>query len=520
MTTTANATTLHRGEAASGNQARSTAAATAPASGFFKPATEAPSFLKMGIYGDPGSGKTYTASQIAAGLARRIGNAPVLFLDTEGGSVWVRPIFEKAGVPFLVNRSRAYKDAKAAVAEAERLGGILIIDSITHFWEEIREAYLKAKRERTRNPNARLELPDWNHIKPEWGRFTALFLNSQCHIVLCGRGASVYEFIDREDDPTKKDMIASGTRMAAEKGLGYEPSLLIEMAQKQTTAAGKRKSITRIATVLKDRSDVLDGQRFEDPGFEDFLPHIEYLNVGGGTSRTGYVAFDESRTSEGMFPTEGAGRDAYAARRLVVLDDTKDLLLKHIPGQTQADKVRKMELMRRHFGCGWVEAEELAPLERLKAGYARLKAELEPATQPVAQPMSEIVGDEIPHMEPKTPAAGAAESAKPAPAPTAAPAAPASGLAADLEGSTVVLLEKAMARMPNETRVATVWKDYEGVFKGMSPEGQARMLAAKEAAIERCAAAKTRLRNGAANGAGRAAALAEADAEAAREAAQ
>ncbi|HEY7552461.1 MAG TPA: hypothetical protein VH913_23430, partial [Hyphomicrobiaceae bacterium] len=77
-----------------------------------------------------------------------------------------------------------------------------------------------------------------------------------------------------------------------------------------------------------------------------------------------------------------------------MLDDTKDLLLKHIPGQTQADKVRKMEFVRTHFGCGWVEAEELLALDKLKAGYASLKAALEPAA-PV---------DEIPHTEPAAPA--------------------------------------------------------------------------------------------------------------------
>lgn len=493
-----------------------------PASGFFKAAQDAPAFLKAGLYGDAGTGKSWTASLIACGLSLRIGKAPVLFLDTETGSDWVRPIFEKAGIPFYVRKSRAFTDLQMAVAEAERMGGILIVDSVTHFWEEIREAFLAAKRERTRNKNARLELPDWNVIKPKWGAFTAAFLNARCHIVLCGRGASVYEFIDRDDDSGKKDMVTSGTRMAAEKGLGYEPSLLIEMDAKQSTAVGKKKSIVRIATILKDRSDTLDGQRFEDPTFESFLPHIEHLNIGGR-----YEGFDESRTSQDLFPTEGAGNDAYSARRKVALDDTKDLLLKHIPGQTVTDKQRKTDLFRKHFGCGWVEAEELAPLEQLKAGYLRLKAELEPAPEQTAT-MAAIIGDEIPHMEPKpeakpeSGAASGAESGAPAAASAAdpAPAKPASGLEADLEASTVSLMEKALARMPNETRISAVWKDYEGVFKGMSPQGQARMLAARAAALERCAAVKTKLRNGTVNGAAREAALAAADAEAAKIAAQ
>jgi hypothetical protein len=519
--TTNNGPTLDRADAAR-------ASANGSTTSFFKPAIEAPSFLKAGIYGDAGTGKSYTASLIACGLAKRIGNAPALFLDTEGGSVWVKKMFDAAGVPFLVHRSRAYKDAKAAVAEAERIGGILIIDSITHFWEEIRDAYLKAKRERTRNPHARLELPDWNQIKPEWGKFTALFLNSQCHIILCGRGASVYEFVDRDDDPSKKDMITSGTRMAAEKGLGYEPSLLIEMAQKQTIAAGKRKTITRVATVLKDRSDVLDGQRFEDPTFESFLPHVEFLNIGNASS--GYVAFDESRTSEGIFPTEGAGREAYSARRLVALDDTKDLLLKHIPGQSVAEKQRKTELFRKHFGCGWVEAEELASLEQLKAGYLCLKAELEPEAK--AAPSAPV--DEIPFLEPKESAAPAAAAAAMSDASAATvalahaeandaaapePAAPVSGLAADLEASVLATFVENVKHLHNPTRITALWKDYERPYRSMSAGGQAQMLLAKQQAIARCAIAKV-AKPRVISGPGREAALASADAEAAREAAQ
>ena len=491
--TTTNATTSPHRAPASAAAPRSTASAP---SGFFKPATEAPSFLKCGIYGDPGTGKTYSASLVACGLAQRIGKAPVLFLDTEGGSVWVRGIFEKVGVPFFVRRSRAFKDLKSAVAEAERMGGILLIDSVTHFWEEIREAFLKAKRERTRNPNARLELPDWNVIKPTWGEFTTLFLNAQCHIVICGRGASVYEFIDREDDPAKKDMITSGTRMAAEKGLGYEPSLLIEMVSRQTVAAGKKKTITRIATVLKDRSDLLDGQQFEDPTFENFLPHIEYLNIGGS-----YVAFDESRSSEGLFPVEGSGRDAYGARRLVVLDDTKDLLLKHIPGQTVADKQRKTEIFRKHFGCGWVEAEELASLEQLKAGYISLKAELEPApTAPAAAPI-----DEIPFTgEPEAP-----PTATLAPAP--APVALSPLVGAQLADSIVKQFEEDMERVHNKTRCTQLWKSYEPSYNKLDEERQKRMLLIKQWAETRIMHARAKARD---------AVLGAADDEAAKQAAQ
>jgi hypothetical protein len=364
-------------------------------------------YLKMGIYGEAGSGKTFTASQIAKGLALLIASKgkpkpKVMFLDTETGATWVRPIFETAGIEFLVHSSRSFADLKASVVEAEAAGAILIVDSMTHFWEEIREAYVAAKRKRLKNEHARLELPDWNVIKPAWGQFTSLYLNSSCHILLCGRAGSTYEF--QEDEEThKKTMITTGTRMAAEKGMGYEPNLLVEMTARQVMGPRKSKSIVRTATVLKDRSDVLDGVQFDDPTFENFLPHIERLNLGGKNA-----GFDVSRTSEGMFPAEGEARDIRVARRKVALGDIQDLLVLHIPGQAAADKKRKIELLHKHFKAGWTEMEELMPLEQLQMGFRSLKEELEPAT-PLEQASAEKPIDEIPHLEPK-PAEAKAET--------------------------------------------------------------------------------------------------------------
>jgi hypothetical protein len=136
----------------------------------FKKAESTTAYLKMGIYGDCASGKSYTASLVARGLGLLIGKngqpPPVMFLDTETGATWVRPIIEGAGLQFLVESSSAFTDLKQAVTEAEKAKAILIVDSVTHFWEEIRESYLAAKRKRLGNPHASLALPDWNVIKP------------------------------------------------------------------------------------------------------------------------------------------------------------------------------------------------------------------------------------------------------------------------------------------------------------------------------------------------------------------
>lgn len=419
----------------------------------FKKAEMTSAYLKMGIYGEAGSGKTFTASQIAKGLSLLIASKnggkkpPVMFLDTETGATWVRPIFEKDGIEFFSHGTRSFEDLKAAVLEAQAAGAILIVDSMTHFWEEIRLSYTAAKRERTGNEHAKLELPDWNEIKPAWGKFTSSYLNSRAHIILCGRAGSIYEFQEKEGS-NRKEMISVGTRMAAEKGMGYEPSILVEMVQKQAVGRNKKKTILRTATVLKDRSDVLDGLQFDDPTFANFLPHIERLNLGGE-----HAGFDDSRNSEGLFAGEREGRDTSSIRREIEIEDIKELLLKHIPGLTAADKTRKGELVRKHFGGNWVELEKLMPLAQLKAGLISLRLELEPADT------TSVLDDEIPEHAP------APQEAAPEP---------------EIDDREVILHDFEIACMAfpgNSTRLAQTRKGWERTFEqgGFDPVWMAKV---------------------------------------------
>src|SRR5690348_16740243 len=110
----------------------------------FRPAESTSAFLKMGLLGFAGAGKTKTGSNTAIGIvkyARERGieyaNKPVFFLDTETGSDWVRKDFEAAGVPLFTAKTRAFSDLLKAVSEAEQNGSLLLIDSISHFWKEL-----------------------------------------------------------------------------------------------------------------------------------------------------------------------------------------------------------------------------------------------------------------------------------------------------------------------------------------------------------------------------------------------
>src|ERR1043166_3262552 len=95
----------------------------------FQPAKSTTARMKVGIYGFAGSGKTYTASMMAAGLAKRIKTKkPIAFFDTETGSDFMIEKFKKQDLELVVLKRRSLKDLIAAVMEAEQFCDIMIVD--------------------------------------------------------------------------------------------------------------------------------------------------------------------------------------------------------------------------------------------------------------------------------------------------------------------------------------------------------------------------------------------------------
>ena len=326
-------------------------------------------FLKAGLMGFAGSGKTYTATEIAIGLHHLLedkglpgGKVSVNFLDTETGSDWVEPQFRNAGIQLAVAKTRRFADLVPAVKETAKTGGILLIDSITHFWRELTESYARQRKRK------RLQFQDWAYLKEQWGKFTDEYVNSPCHIILCGRAGFEYQWT--EDQDGQSELRQSGIRMKAETETGYEPSLLILMQRKQVMN-GDDVSISRRAIVLKDRSQLLDARVFTNPTFENFKPHVDFLNLGGD-----HLGVDTSRTSDDTIEKPDPSGKFERDRCEALLDDIQGLLTKHFPGQAAAAKKRKVELLQKHFGHpGWVAVTQLDS-NTLRGGLEGLAEEL------------------------------------------------------------------------------------------------------------------------------------------------
>lgn len=326
--------------------------------GLLRKAVNQTARAKVGIYGEAGSGKTRTATEIAMGLAKMDGK-PIAFFDTEGGSDFMVALCKKAGVELLVARARAFADLMTFMKEAREAEAIAIIDSISHTWDDLRESY-----ERKLKRKQGLEIWDWGVIKPAWREFTTEYLTSPIHAIVCGRAASVYEQVYNEAKG-KNEVQVVGSKMKTEKETAYEPSLLIEM---ERVPRRDGSGYDHVATVMKDRSDTMDGQSFNDPTFETFRPFFNALNLGGVHAPT-----DASRTSDHMFATPDNAIERRITRE-IVLEKIKDcFVLAGIGTQSVADKRKMKEMLELCFGTtAWSEVEQIR-LENLQQGLVELR---------------------------------------------------------------------------------------------------------------------------------------------------
>jgi hypothetical protein len=329
---------------------------------------------KVGIFGRQGAGKTTTATLIAIGLSKVFHKgAPVAFFDTETGSDFVIEIFDIEGVELVVVKSRAFKDMRAALKEAEQMGCCaFLVDSYTHPWIDLTGSF-KAKSKRKR-----LEFHHMDELKTLWRGWTDQMLNSPLHCILSGRLGFEWGEENQEDGETK--LIKLGSKLKGESEAGYEPSLLIEMEGVQDSDArhkktkAKRGSIVHHAIVLKDRWRSLNGRTFMfrdinqykagdyQPVFNAFSPHWNKLVIGAAQ-----VALDSDRNSEDLFDAPG-GQSVYAARQQrkeIACDEIQAMLVSVWPGQDAASKQAKQKAIKELFDVYSWKAVEEKPLEEI-----------------------------------------------------------------------------------------------------------------------------------------------------------
>jgi len=218
----------------------------------FKKAEKKQGKLRLALFGVSGGGKTYSALRIAKGITSVTGGS-IAVIDTERRSACKysdRFDFDvnEMDKPSINNILLAFEQAKEY--------DVLIIDSLTHAWQELLE-------EIETNTNGKFKGNSWRawgEGTPKQNRFIQALLNFKGHVIATMRVETKWttELKDGKTVPVR-----SGEGPKQGKGIEYEFDMLMQIESNHT------------AEVLKDRTGKYQDEFINKPD-EDF--GVELIN--------------------------------------------------------------------------------------------------------------------------------------------------------------------------------------------------------------------------------------------------
>ena len=267
----------------------------------FRKAKAEQAAIKMGLYGPPGSGKTFTALLLAEGLGA-LTKKRVAYIDTEHGTdfycqkVPTRAVHPEA-FDFDALYTRSLTETIAAVKGLDTAThNVIVLDSVTHLWEAAMAAYAGRQ-----TSIGTIPMQAWGKIKKPYKELMAALLSTSMHVLICGRQKTVYA-ADEETEELK----AAGVTMRAEGETPYEPHILIRLE------SVRPKKTNDVATIFayaeKDRTGVLSGRSFANPNFESLCKPL--LGLLGAT-QANIETPDETATKDAeALATQDSEREA------------------------------------------------------------------------------------------------------------------------------------------------------------------------------------------------------------------
>lgn len=299
----------------------------------FRKAKGEQAFLKMGIFGASGSGKTFTSLLVAEGLAKR-DKKRIAFIDTEHGSdFYCQHIKDRKVHPEAFDFDALYSKSLTEVIESCKAAGdeygVIVIDSLSHIWEAAKNSY-----DGRMTKIGTIPLNAWGKIKKPYKDLINYLMSLNKHVILCGRQGN-----DFQEDEDTGEMKTVGYKMKAESESPYEPHVLIRLE----CIKGKNVDSYPVAHVEKDRSGVLAGQKIEYPAYDNIaLPIIPYL----GKTQAKIETDDETamQDSEKLIAEEKQKekhsaelRETYTARFKLSLSKTElDKIAKELTKEVKA----------------------------------------------------------------------------------------------------------------------------------------------------------------------------------------
>ena len=192
-------------------------------------ATRTKAKIRLGLSAVSGGGKTFSALQIAKGIASDWNK--IAIIDTENGSA---DLYSHLGDYNVLPLKAPYSPEKYidAIKDCENAGmEVIIIDSITHEWDG-KGGLLEEHSNMTGN-----SFTNWATLTPRHQNFIDAILQSKCHVITTVRRKQDYEM--SKDSNGKVKVEKAGLKEVTREGFEYELTLNLELDIKHNATASK-----------------------------------------------------------------------------------------------------------------------------------------------------------------------------------------------------------------------------------------------------------------------------------------
>ena len=196
-------------------------------------ATKSKVKLKIALQGTSGSGKTYSALQLAYGITGDWTKIAVIDTENESSNYYANQgDFNVLSLqaPFTPDR---YLEAIQACIKAGM--ECIIIDSITHEWDGI-GGILEMHEKATRNSRSGNSFNAWASITPLHNKFVQFIVDAPVHIIGTLRTKSDYVLQDRNG---KQVPVKVGMKAITRDGMEYEFGIGFEIDLNHTATCSK-----------------------------------------------------------------------------------------------------------------------------------------------------------------------------------------------------------------------------------------------------------------------------------------
>lgn len=225
----------------------------------FRKAERRRKLLRCALVGPAGSGKTFSALELACGLGR-----PVAVIDTERGSSELYANRCEFDVLVLEPPYTIQKYLEAMNAAKQAGYQVLVIDQISHAWAG-EGGLLDVHDVKTKADPKRNSYTAWRDVTPLHNKFIEAMLAYPGHLIATMRAKTAYEIVE---DGGKKKPVKIGMAPVQREGMDYEFDVVFDLSVDG-----------HYATASKDRTSLFDEQTFR-PSRDTGEKLLAWLNSG------------------------------------------------------------------------------------------------------------------------------------------------------------------------------------------------------------------------------------------------